>query len=257
MNRRAATRLQRMRQCQRALDRPAAGHPVGGGDAHPHRLVGGECGAHRVEHFERETHSVLQAAAVGVVARIRDRRQELVQQVTVGGVDFDAVQAEACGTIRRGNEIIADAVHRIDVERHRRGFAVDVRQRGRRHRLPAARRVGADLRAAVPRLLARALAAGVGELDRQRHRRIRAHRGQHPRQRGFVGVVVKAQATRRDAADGRGGGGFEDQQPRARECKVAEVDEVPVGRAAVLRRVLAHRRDHDPVRQPQVAQRPG
>ena len=43
-------------------------------------LLGRERRAHRIEHFERKAHPVLEAAAVFVVALVRQRRQELVQQ---------------------------------------------------------------------------------------------------------------------------------------------------------------------------------
>ena len=65
-------------------------------------LLGREGGAHDVEDLEREAHAVLEAAAVLVVALVGDRREELVQQVAVRGVDLDAVEAEPRGAPRRG-----------------------------------------------------------------------------------------------------------------------------------------------------------
>jgi hypothetical protein len=48
----------------------------------------------RVEHLERKAHAVFQRAAVVVLAPVRQRRQELVQQVAVGAVQLDGVQAQ-------------------------------------------------------------------------------------------------------------------------------------------------------------------
>src|SRR3712207_8835047 len=45
-------------------------------------------GAHRADHPQQQPGAVLQAAAVLVGARVGQRRQELVQQVAVGGVDL-------------------------------------------------------------------------------------------------------------------------------------------------------------------------
>jgi len=82
---------------------------------------------------------------------------------------------------------------------------------------------------------------------------MRTQRAQHARQRGLVVVRVQPQVGRRDAPLRRHRGGFEDQQRRAGQRQVAEVDQVPVAGAAVDSRVLAHRRDDDAVVQLQVA----
>ena len=49
----------------------------------------------RVDRFEREARAVLDRAAVGILALVRAVAQELVDQVAVGGVDLDAVEAGA------------------------------------------------------------------------------------------------------------------------------------------------------------------
>ena len=53
---------------------------------------------------------------------------------------------------------------------------------------------------------------------------------------------------------GRHRGRLEDHQAGARQREVAEVDQVPVARRAVDGRVLAHRRDDDPVGKRQAAE---
>ena len=47
------------------------------------RTVGREGGAYRIKYFERKAHTVLQAAAILIVAAVGERREELVQQITV------------------------------------------------------------------------------------------------------------------------------------------------------------------------------
>ena len=101
---RAAARLERLRERDRLLDVPAALDPVGAGDAHGDRPVGRKSSAHRIEHFEREAHAVLEAAAIFVVAPVRERRQELVQQIAVRAVELDGIDAEPRGAPRRLGE---------------------------------------------------------------------------------------------------------------------------------------------------------
>ena len=62
---------------------------------HPHeqRPVGRPDGAHRLDHLEREPHPALERAAVLVGPPVGQRREELVQQVAVRGVQLDDVEA--------------------------------------------------------------------------------------------------------------------------------------------------------------------
>ena len=107
---------------------------------------------------------------------------------------------------------------------------------------------------AVPWRVARRLAAGMGELDHHGGLRALAHRGQDRLQRRFGGVVVEAEAARRDAADRlhRGRLDAEDRSPRQRQR--IDVGEVPVIGLAIDGRILAHRRHHDAVGKRQAAQ---
>ena len=60
-------------------------------------------GAHRVDDLEQQPDAVVEAAAVGVVAPVGQRREELVEQVAVGRVDLDCVEpgGDAPGAPRR------------------------------------------------------------------------------------------------------------------------------------------------------------
>jgi hypothetical protein len=56
-------------------------------------------GAHRLDQFDGETRTVGQAAAVFVGALVAAFPEELVDQVTVGTVDFHAVHADALASL--------------------------------------------------------------------------------------------------------------------------------------------------------------
>ena len=217
------------------------------GDAHRHRPVGREGRAHRVEHFEREAHPVLEAAAIFVGAAVRERRQELVQQVAVRAVQLDRGEIEPGGAPAASAK--ASRMRSSPARSSSSGGFSSVSERERRGRdgLPAVRLVGRNLLAAVPRLVGRGLAAGMAELDRDRHVRPAPHARQHPRHRLLVGVRPQAGVAVADAPFRRDRGRLDRQQRRAGQRQLAEVDDVPVGHAAVLGRILAHRRDDDAV----------
>ncbi|OIQ79824.1 hypothetical protein GALL_384370 [mine drainage metagenome] len=169
------------------------------------------------------------------------------------GVQLDQLEAHAHRAPRGFDEAFADAAQPRGIERLRRRFGVAVGQCRRRHAGPAAG-VGRQLAAAVPGHPARRLAPGVRQLDADRNRRVLAQRVEHPPQRRLVGVGPQAEVARRDAPDRLDRGGLDDQQPGARQRELAEVDQVPVAGAAVVGRVLAHRRDRDAVGQLELAE---
>ena len=86
------------------------------------------------------------------------------------------------------------------------------------------------------------------ELERGDRALGRDERGD-PRERRDLTVVPQAEVLRADPPFGRDRGRLEDDEACAADGTGAEVDEVPVVREAVLGRVLAHRRDADPVRE--------
>ena len=163
------------------------------------------------------------------------------------GVDLDRVQTQPHRASRGRDELVAHPRQLRRVEGVRRLLAVGMRHRRRRHRLPPGWRIRSDLLPALPRHLARRLAAGVRELDPDLGRRVTAHRRQHAPQAGLVLVGIQAEIARRDPAFRRHRGRFDQQQPGATERQVAEVEQVPVARRALARGVLAHRCDDDPV----------
>ena len=189
-----------------------------------------------------------------VGALVGDRRQELMQQIAVRAVQFERIDAEPLGTFGGIHERVADAREAGSVERGRRGLALLVRHRRRRHRLPAAWLAERDLLPAVPWPRARALAASMGELHRDGGFRMLAHRSEDRLQRGLVGVAVKPEAARRDAADRLDMRRLDAEHRGAGQREIVDVGEMPVIGRAVLGRILAHRRDHDAVGESQAAQ---
>lgn len=178
-----------------------------------------------------------------------------MQQVAVGGMQLDQLEAEALGTHRTGGEGGDDLGDAGLVQFLRCRIGGVERQRRRRHGGPATRIVGRQLATAVPRAVHRGLATGMAELDAQRHRRPAADAGQYLCQRGLGAVIPKAQVGPADAATRLDRGGFQDQQAGAGLRQVAQVHGMPVAGAAVFGGVLAHRRDDDAVGQGQGAER--
>ena len=66
-------------------------------------------GGHGVDHFERKAGAVFDAAAIGVGATVGAVTQELVEQVTVGAMQFHAVEPRGLGVLRAGSECRDDA----------------------------------------------------------------------------------------------------------------------------------------------------
>src|ERR1700733_1438137 len=209
---------------------PAAFNPVGRGDLDADRLFRREYRTHGVEHFERITHPVLQGAAIFVRALVGDRRQKLVQQVAVRAMQLDGVDTQSARPPRGFDKGLANALEPHDIERERLEFAVLVRHIGRSHRLPPA--LGERyLLTPLPRLVARSLAARMGQLNRDRDRRMPADRSENRTQRRFRGVIPQTEASGRDAADGLDMGRLHAEHRRTRQSKIIDVGEMPVVRS--------------------------
>ena len=96
----------------------------------------------RVDDFEHQPRAVLDWAAVGVGAKIRAVLQELVEEIAVGAVDFDAVEPCALGVLgaaaifgndagnfaeieRARHDVVAHRAHQADVAFRRDGAGRD------------------------------------------------------------------------------------------------------------------------------------
>ena len=136
----------------------AAGEIVVDRDAKDHRHAAHR-GLDRAQHVEPEARAVFERAAVVVGAPVLERGEELRDQVAVGGVDLDAIEAgllRARGGLRERRHRRGDARARHFL-RHDGlvGDLVDrMRNRGRRHR-----RLAADVAPRMP--------AAMAELDRR------------------------------------------------------------------------------------------
>ena len=160
--------LQHPRQTH-ALLRPPA-RVVLAGKPHEQRLLGRPHRAHVLGDLDREPHAVHLVAAVRVGALVGDRRQELMDQIAVGAVDLENVEAGLVGAHRRLAPLADHVAHLVVRERARHRRIVVVRDRARRDELPAVPVVDLGLvaferLAAFPRPRQPRLAAGVAELD--------------------------------------------------------------------------------------------
>ena len=131
------------------LERPAALDPVAGGDAHDQRELGRPGGADRLDDLEQQPRAPGEVAAVGVAALVRERREELVQQVAVRGVELDAREA---GRVRApGGRGERRRRRRRSRRRRARAARASRRRRARRSARPAASRRSSGASGLLPR----------------------------------------------------------------------------------------------------------
>ena len=171
-------------------------------------------------------------------------------------MDLETVHPEPRCALRGGDERVAHAREACPIERARRRLALLLGHGGRRIWQPATL-VDRDQLAALPGHAAGRLAARVRDLHRHLDLGMPPNRRQHGHQRRLRGVVPQAQAVWCDPAGRLDRRGLDAQHAGARERQVTEVDQVPGSGGAVLRRVLAHGRDNDPVGKRDAAQGDG
>ena len=148
---------------------PRGADPVGGRDAHGDRTAGGERAPHGGEDLERVAQAVLEAAAVLVAAVVRERRDEAREQVAVGEMQLDHVEARPRGAFRRPAVGLGHPVH--VGARHRARHLVGRRPRDRRGREERPAAFLERLVRALPLELRGALRPRVPELERELGRR--------------------------------------------------------------------------------------
>ena len=167
------------------------------------------------------------------------------EQVAVGHVQLEHVEAAAVGHPRAFDEGVADAVH-VGAVHRLRGL---VRRRpgdlGDREDRPVA--VGERGVEVLPAELGRALGAGVAELQADLGVGLGVDEVDDALPGGLGLRRVGAGAAGADAALGGDAGHLGVDEAGAALGALAEVDEVPVGRDAVDGLVLGHRRDDDAV----------
>ena len=151
------------RQLHGLLDIPAARRPVRRGDPDEQGQAFGPDRADRFHHLEAEPHAVVERAAVGVGPRVAERREELVQQVAVRGVDLDDLDAEMPRANGCRPKRLYDRAQPLRVERLRHWIGRRERPIVRACRRPASG-LGRERARTFPGTFGAALAPGVGEL---------------------------------------------------------------------------------------------
>ena len=243
--------LEQFAELHRLFQVPAALGPVGGAQAHEEGQVVGPDVPHGADDFEQQPGAVFEGAAVVVGARVRQRREELVQQVAVRGVDLHSVEPRDLRAAGGGGKGAHHAAQFVGAHHRRGGEEVVKAVLVRPDDLPAAQ-LGGHRAFAAPGGVGARFAPGVREL----HPNVSAvlvHEISDVTQRHDLAVVPQAQVLGADAALGRDGGGLGQNQSRPAERVLAEVHEVKFVGNAVGCRVGAHGRDDHPVGQFQAA----
>src|SRR5260370_6460658 len=115
---------------------PALG-PVVRADARSERALLWPGFPHRGRDLERKLASV---HSIRIFSLIRERRQELVQEIAVRRMQLEHVEADAPGTQRGADEILHEELYFMDLALTRNGPALADRDRRGRYRRP--RRLG-------------------------------------------------------------------------------------------------------------------
>jgi len=228
------------------VGRPAAIDPVGCGDSDEEREVSRPSAANCIDDLEQEVGAVFKAAAVGVGALVGERREELVEQIAVRGVDLDDVESCGVGALRGLGKGLNDGVDARLIEGLRGGVVgcewngaggnwLPATVRGWNHMFsPCGGRGHGGLASGMGELNAGAYALAVDEVD------------DAPEARD-VAVLVDAEVVGCNAAFGDDGGSFKDDEASSTLGAAAEMNEMPIGGEAIVGRVLAHRGDADAV----------
>ena len=69
----------------------------------------------RAEHFNRETHPLLGVAAIAITALVRERRNELVEQIAMSHMQLDGIETGFDSASCRSDEFGRDAIHIVPV----------------------------------------------------------------------------------------------------------------------------------------------
>ncbi len=228
------------------VNRPAAFDPISSGDAEEEREMVRHFGADGFNDFAEETGAIVERAAVFVLAEIGNWREEFVDEIAVGAVDFDDLETGGEGAAGGGGEGVNQGFDFGGGEGVGDGVAIAEGDGAGGHHLPAVGLAGGDGKAAVPGEFAAGFAAGVGELDGGDG--ALGFKERDDAAEGFdVGVGPEAEVAEGDAAGGFDGGGFDHNEAGATGGAGAEVDEMPIVGEAIDGGVFTHGRDGDAV----------
>ena len=183
---------------------PAAFNPVGGRDADKEGEVGRPCGSDGIDDLQEEACAAFEAAAVSIGALIGERREELMQQIAVSGMDLNEVEASGEGPLCRLRE---GRDHGVDAGLVKRLRDSVVRSKGDcawGGGLPATFRRWDSMFSACEGRGHGGFASGVGQLDAGANS-LGMDEVDDALQAGDVVVLVDAQVVRRNAAFGNDG----------------------------------------------------
>ena len=237
------------------LDVPAAVDPIGGRNPHTHGSIGRKSAAAHVENLEPQSHPILAAAAVEVGAAVDQGRQELVHEIAMGKMQFDQIDADFGRAPRRVAPCRLHALDPLDVH-DRRWWMYIIAVIRRRDRSPSAL-VRRHRPADHERRQDGRLAAGMRQLHAEFSGAELTIEANDMSQRFLMRIRVEPQAHGRNASGRLDRGGLGDRKPQVCKRVGAKMNGMPLARIAVLRGILAHRREHDPVVQRQSSQRDG
>lgn len=175
-----------------------------------------------------------------------------MHQVAVGDVKLDQVDTKRGGPTGSGREGIADLAQPVPVQSHGRDIGIRKRYGRRCHCPPPEWMVRRKLSSALPGNFRGGLAARMIQLEPDRNVGPAPNAFQGAPHCGLSLFVPEPDVGVSNSSLRQDGGRFDGQQRRTRNRQLAEVNQVPVGHASVLGRVLAHRSDHDPIAQLQL-----
>ena len=152
------------RKLDRLVDVPSALDPVGRREADEQRAALRQDAPHRSDAFADESRAVVERAAVSVGAAVAERRQKLVDQISVRAVNLDHPEAGGERALSRDGEGTMHSMNLVDRHFIRHGVGIIERDGARRERAPSARRLG---NGAIPRPgpIRAGLPAGMGQLN--------------------------------------------------------------------------------------------
>ena len=197
--------------------------------------------------------AVLKATAVLVGSGVDQRREELVDEVAMGSVDFDEFEASFDAAASALCESVGDACDAFECESFGlNGFRGEALGRGGIDGPPAAIGDGDRIAVIAPGSAGGGFEASVGELG-SGYGTVLAEKADDTREGLDVCVLPDAEVGGTDAALGDDSGGFGEDGARAPNGASAEVDEMPVVGKAVFARVLAHGGDGNAVTKRNIA----
>lgn len=182
---------------------------------------------------------------------VAQRRQELVNEVSVSTVDLNDIKASLNRTLGSLSKLLDKPLDLMGGQFLGMSVVlVEGNRTGANHVLwpSASALIGHGLvrSATNPRRESARLAAGVANLNGSLDALAVDEVGDSA-QRSDLGVLPQARVLGGDAAAGLNGGGFDKDEARAVERQLAEMHQVVVGQVAVVGAVLAHGRHDDAV----------